>query len=261
VTLTVTDDDGATDTDTTTATIANVAPTVGAITILPSAVVQVNTAITASASFTDPGILDTQTALWDWGDLSTSAGTVTYTTGTSGSGSVGPDSHTYTVAGVYTGVLTVTDKDEDSGTAKFEYVVVYDPSAGFATGGGWIDSPAGAYKADTSLTGKATFGFVSKYLKGATIPTGNTEFQFHAGDLNFKSTSYQWLVVTGGNTAQYKGVGTINGEGTFKFMLWAYDGGAKGADTFRILITDSSDNVVYDNGVQQSISGSIVVHK
>jgi len=39
-------------------------------------------------------------------------------------------------------------------------------------------------------TGKATFGFVSKYKKGATVPTGNTEFVFKAADLNFHSTSH-----------------------------------------------------------------------
>ncbi len=62
--------------------------------------------------------------------------------------------------------------------------------------GGWITSPAGAYVLDTTLAGKATFGFVSKYQKGATVP-GNTEFQFKVADLNFKSTSYDWLVVAG----------------------------------------------------------------
>lgn len=59
--------------------------------------------------------------------------------------------------------------------------MVYDPAAGFVTGGGWINSPAGAYSANTDLTGKATFGFVSKYQNGATVPTGNTEFQFLGG--------------------------------------------------------------------------------
>jgi hypothetical protein len=39
--------------------------------------------------------------------------------------------------------------------------------------------------------GKGTFGFVSKYKKGATVPTGQTEFMFQAGDLNFHSSSYQ----------------------------------------------------------------------
>ena len=79
---------------------------------------------------------------------------------------------------------------------------------------GWIWSPAGTYAADPSLTGKANFGFMSKYKKGASEPTGQTEFQFKAGDLDFHSSSYEWLVVAGAN-AKYKGVGTINGEGDY----------------------------------------------
>ena len=134
--------------------------------------------------------------------------------------------------------------------------VVYDPSAGFVTGGGWIDSPAGSYAADTSLSGKATFGFVAKYKKGANVPDGNTEFQFKAGDLNFSSTSYEWLVVAG-SAAQFKGEGTINGEGSYSFRIWADDGAT---DTFRIQIWDAN-GIVYDNGAQQSLGGgSIVVH-
>jgi hypothetical protein len=137
--------------------------------------------------------------------------------------------------------------------------VVYDPSAGFVTGGGWINSPAGAYAADPGLTGKATFGFVSRYKKGATVPDGNTAFVFQAGNLSFESTSYQWLVVNqSGHNAQFKGTGTINDSGSYQFMLWATDGSP---DTFRIEITDSSGTTVYDNGVAQAVGGgSIIVH-
>ena len=140
-------------------------------------------------------------------------------------------------------------------------VVVYDPNGGFVTGGGWIDSPAGAYVADPSLAGKATFGFVAKYQKGASVPVGNTQFQFKAGDLNFHSASYEWLVVAG-TKAQFKGVGTINGAGEYSFMLTARDGNP---DTFRIKIwynDTTGEQIVYDNGTDQAIgSGSIVVHK
>ncbi len=122
-----------------------------------------------------------------------------------------------------------------------------DPSGGFVTGGGWIYSEAGSYLPDLTAEGKATFGFVSKYKKGASVPTGNTEFQFHAGDLNFHSTSYDWLVVTGSDFAKFKGTGTINGEGTYKFQIWAGD---SALDTFRIKIwyEDGGEVVVYDNG-------------
>lgn len=152
-------------------------------------------------------------------------------------------------------------------------VVAYDPSGGFVTGGGWIHSPAGACRhadlcADT--VGKANFGFVSRYAKGAAIPTGNTEFQFSAAGLDFHSTAYDWLVVNKGSmNAQFKGSGTLNGAlspagEAFTFMLWARDGGTSVSDTFRIKIwylDAGSDVVVYDNGFDQPIGGgNIMVH-
>ena len=178
-------------------------------------------------------------------------------------------------AGVYTMVLT--GSDDDGGTdSKSVMIVVYDPTAGFVTGGGTIDSPAGAYLADPSLAGKAIFGFESKYKKGATVPIGNTEFKFHAASFSFESSTYQWLVVAGAK-AQYKGVGTVNGAGNFGFLLTATDGdlsGGGGVDKFRIKVWDKSagDAVVYDNVVgasedidvanpQAIASGSIVIHK
>ena len=123
-------------------------------------------------------------------------------------------------------------------------------------------SPEGAYKPDPSITGKANFGFVSKYKKGATSPTGQTEFIFQAGDLNFHSNSYEWLVVTGSNYAKFKGTGTINGSCKYKFMLWAGD---DTSDTLRIKIWEEdaygNEFEVYDNGFDQPIGGgSIVIH-
>jgi hypothetical protein len=148
-------------------------------------------------------------------------------------------------------------------------LAIYDPSGGFVTGGGWINSPPGAYYPDPTMTGKATFGFVSKYKKGTNVPTGDTEFQFHAAKLNFKSTSYDWLVVAG-TKAQFKGTGTINGAGTYSFMLSAIDD-KNGSDTFRIKIKDKlSDALVYDNQLDAPDTadpttviggGSIIVHK
>jgi hypothetical protein len=133
------------------------------------------------------------------------------------------------------------------------FLAIYDPSAGFVTGGGWITSPTGAYLPDPSLTGKATFGFVSKYLKGATVPTGNTEFQFHAGGMNFSSTNYEWLVVAGnGARAQYKGTGTINGQGGYGFLLTALT-----SDQLRIKIWSTATNaIVYDNRMGSPDSGN-----
>jgi hypothetical protein len=155
-------------------------------------------------------------------------------------------------------------------------LVVYDPDGGFVTGGGWINSPANAYKPDPSLTGKATFGFVSKYKKGASTPGGNTQFQFRAADLDFHSDSYDWLVISD-HRAMYKGTGTINGGGDYGFTLAAIDAELANdaeVDLFRIKIWDKgSDDVVYDNQVACSDpgedadpcteigGGSIVIHK
>lgn len=119
------------------------------------------------------------------------------------------------------------------------------------------------------MTDRATFGFVSKYLKGANKPTGETEFRFQAGGLNFYSNDYDWLVV-GGARAQYKGTGTINGTGSYQFILTAVDGDliAKGTpDRFRIMIwhhddATNSDVTDYDNQIssvaESNLEGTVL---
>jgi len=258
IALTIADDDGGTDTGSASVTVNNLAPSLSISAPETGALYAVNVAIALSASLADPSSLDTLTCSVNWDDGTTGSGTV--------AAGVCTASHAYTAAGVYNIEITGTDDDTGAKTASV-MVVVYDPSAGFVTGGGWINSPAGAYKADASLSGKATFGFVSKYQKGTSVPTGNTAFQFQAGDFTFQSTAYQWLVVDkAGANAQFKGSGTVNGGldpngNEYKFMLWATDGVP---DTFRIKIwwEDGADeHVVYDNGFDQDIGGgSIVVH-
>jgi PKD repeat protein len=265
----VSDKDGGFNEYTTSVTVNNVAPTV-TITGPKTWVVPIGS-VTFAGSFTDPGTADTHTAKWYFDDAQ-SDGIVTETPN-SGTGTV---SLTKTFAtGVYNVKLTVTDDDGGVDTAT-QYngvdaiLVVYDPNGGFVTGGGWIISPAGAYKADLTMTGKANFGFVSKYNKGATVPNGETEFQFQAGNLNFHSSSYDWLVISG-QKAVYKGVGTINGAGTYAFVLSAIDGQQ---DKFRIKIWDKNQGnaVVYDNLLKANAAddddpptaiggGSIVIHK
>jgi CSLREA domain-containing protein len=267
VTVTADDGNGGTVTDSFDWTADNVNPDVTLTAPTDGALYQVGASVGVSADLTDPGSADTHTCSIDWNDSSVTAGAVSES---NGSGTCS-GSHTYSAPGVYAVGVTVTDDDGGTGSASV-LVVVYDPSGGFVTGGGWIDSPAGAYKPDATLTGHATFGFVSKYKKGATTPDGNTEFQFTAGNLSFHSSSYDWLVVSkGGGRAQFKGTGTINGSGSYGFMLWATDGSP---DAFRIQIWDKNDGdaVVYDNGTdadgndtsfatgQPLAGGSIVVH-
>lgn len=240
----------------------NAAPVVTGI-ALPGAPVPVGTAVSISATFTDVNPLDAHTAIIDWED-----GTGV---GAAAGGSL-TGTHTYDRAGVYTIGVTVSDGDlagtRNSLADMPAYIVVFDPAGGFVTGGGWIMSPAGALAADGSVTGKATFGFVSRYRPGATVPSGDTEFHFRAGALQFRSSAYEWLVVSG-SRAQFRGEGSVNGVGSHRFMITAIDGGQDGFDRFRIRIWNAT-GLVYDNATGEPEDsdastalggGSVVIHK
>jgi hypothetical protein len=235
----------------------------------PATPLVINSTVNMSIGFVDDNL---KSAVWNWDDGSSSTGHIDFTnrriTG----------NRTYTTPGVYTPTVTVTDWCGQTTQETYLYVVIYDPNGGFVTGGGWINSPAGAYKADLALAGKANFGFVAKYKKGSSVPDGNTEFQFKTGNLNFNSTAYDDMrLVIAGAKANYKGVGTINGSGNYGFMVAAIDGQynkGTGPDKFRIKIWDRSngDIVVYDNNLnsvnagedadpEMTIAGgSIVIH-
>ena len=66
-----------------------------------------HTPTTFSSAFTVPGVLDTHTADWEWGDGESAAGTVDQG---AGFGSV-EDAHSYSAPGEYTVTLIVTDDD------------------------------------------------------------------------------------------------------------------------------------------------------
>ena len=218
-------------------TNTNSAPTVGAITVSTNPV-QVNTAITASAPFTDLDTTDTHTASWNWGDGNTTTGTVTES---NGSGSVS-DSHTYTSAGVYMLTLIVTDNHGASGQATYQYVSVYNPTAqGLFSAGQKYTSPSGAYAANTSLTGDVKFGLSYKYQ--GSVPVGNRQFSmdFNVANFHFNATTVSSLVISNG-IGTLTGTGTVNGSGTYNFLVT----GSESASTIRIQIKDSSGNVVYD---------------
>ncbi len=278
VTLEVSYADSTTATDTTSVTVYNVPPTILSVDgpSVQELGVEFLLEVVFYDGFWDPtrGLIsstDTFTATFDWDD-----GTVD---------TIGQEemflgeeefplyhamtSHVYGEIGVY--LVTITITDDDGGFATIQWwITVYDPAwvaSGFVTGGGWINAPEGSYPADPTLAGKATFGFVSKYKKGQNIPEGNTEFQFHAAGLNFHSLSYEYLVVAG-PMAMYKGVGTVNGEGSYRFLITARDGqitGGDGIDTFRIKIWyDGSEGsvIVFDNGANTPLEGGqITIHK
>ena len=125
---------------------------------------------------------------------------------------------------------------------------------GMATGGGWfIPEPNASH--GLALDGsKATFGFVAKQKSGKSKGDG----------LNLKSTSYDWVNVAT-TQAMFEGVGTINGEGAYKFRVRAFDGDKAGGqpDRFEIRIwTDSGSFDMPTNRAEGELGGGqIVVHK
>jgi len=94
VTFTVTDKDGGTDTDTIQLTVLNVAPTANAGS---DQTVDEGDGVVFNGRFTDPGVVDTHTFHWDFGDGGTAA--------------TEDAVHTYRDNGVYTVIFTVLDDD------------------------------------------------------------------------------------------------------------------------------------------------------
>lgn len=238
---------GGRSTDTATVKVANAAPAIGSAEG-PRSALPVGKRAVVTAGFTDPGARDTHTCVVDWKDGSApQPGTVT----ASGCRA----EHVYTRAGIRRPVITVTDDDGASDSRTFPELIVYDRSAGPVLGAGVIGSPAGAYPARPTLTGKAAFSFAAAYLPGVAAPVGEVSFDFGQAGLKFRSTGSDWLVVTG-SQAVYQGSGTLNGKSGYVFRVTATDS----PDTFRLQIRKSSGGeVVYDNPTGSQVTGVVAV--
>jgi len=113
VTVTVTDDDGGAGTATATVTVNNVAPVVTA----NDTEIDENGVAIVTGTITDPGTLDTFTAVIDWGEGSPES--FTYPAGTTSYSETHQyldDNPTGTVSDDYTVTVTVTDDDGGVGT-------------------------------------------------------------------------------------------------------------------------------------------------
>ncbi len=250
----------------------NAPPEVGALSSVPAAVgdsvlVAAGSSVAFSAPWTDSNVSDTHTAVCNivdvFGTIPTAA--VSGTAPGSGSGTAACD-FTFANTGIFSVTMTVTDQDGASGTSTAIQVVVYDPSAGFVTGGGWFTPDPQTCVCTPG--GKATFGLVTKYQRGSSVPSGNQEFQYQVENINLHSNSFDWLVVSGPQ-AQFQGTGTINGEGAYKFRVTVRDGDLIGQpDRFeiRILPAGSADfgGVHLWKGGNDLIdptgAGSVVIH-
>jgi hypothetical protein len=120
VTVTATDPDGASTTDSFAYSAGNAAPTVAAPTVTPKGACSA----TVSAAFGDVGTGDTHTGLIGWGDTSSDAATINEN---SGAGTA-TGTHTYGSAGTYTVSVTVTDDDGGSASSSGSFTTLNTPS-------------------------------------------------------------------------------------------------------------------------------------
>lgn len=212
-------------------TVLNVAPTITGSVTGPTTPVAVAQEIFVNAPFTDPGVLDTHTASIDWGDGTVTSGNVLEA---NGDGTM-LGSHAYTEGGLYTVTITVTDKDGESDSAQFKYVMVFDNTHGSVKGGGKFTLDPGDLPGSPALGGEAIAKVSAKYKKDQTVPTGKFQFKFKGGALAFKSTLIGYLGVSGGNKAHFIGTGLLNKVTPMEFFGSMTDDDING-DTLRIRI-------------------------
>lgn len=218
----------------------------------PSDAVAMGANASVTFPFTDPDVGDNHTCTLDWGDGSAPAnGNVTVVNGNR----LCKGTHAYTQTGIYAVAATVIDSVGASDSEAFEFVTAYDPAAELARGHGSINSPLGAFNADPSKTGKASFGFLAREKQGANALTGQTRLRLRLPksnfDFSFRGTQYEPPLLTTGNMAQFNGIGTgtLNGvEANYAFSVTAVDVQAPGNDRLRLRITSpDGTNVIYDN--------------
>jgi hypothetical protein len=210
-------------------------------------VVPVGVPVVFGGTFTD-NAGDTHTATWTFDTSAPIPGVVDETHHTV------TLSRTFTDAGVYLVRLEVRDACGAATTDQVDglqaMVVAYDPDAGFVTGGGWFNSPAGALPSLPLDAERANFGFVAKYATRGVVPTGESKFKLKSAGFEFESTSLDWLVISGA-TAQFRGTGKVNSQGDYLFTVSVADGeqnGGPGTDKMRMKISNkATSQVVYDN--------------
>ncbi|TQM58422.1 ExeM/NucH family extracellular endonuclease [Humibacillus xanthopallidus] len=133
-----------------------------------------------------------------------------------------------------------------------------DDAAGFVTGGGFIQSPAGALVADPTRMGKGAFQIDLDYAVGATHPTGSFVYSLGGAGSAFSlaATSFDFLTIRG-DAARFSGAATVNGAAGFTYTADVVDRGK--ADTFRLVVRAAGGSLVYDSGVQTA-QGQITIH-
>jgi hypothetical protein len=163
-------------------------------------------------------------------------------------------SYKFNAAGVYKLQMNVTDQ---TGVTSYvntnndldAIVVIYDPNGGNAYGGGWFQSQPGALSSNSSVAGKASYGFAVNYSNAAK-PKGETQFEFKVGSFEFNALNFDYLSINGAE-AQFKGTGKIVGDQSgIGFIMTVKDGAIDGSEEDKIRMKIYNRNtgfVYYDN--------------
>jgi hypothetical protein len=227
ITVSVADDDEQTSSQGTNVTVNNVAPTIGVI-AGPSSGVR-GQSLSFTASFADVGTLDTHSAVWNWGDGTSSTGSLTE----SGGAGTASASHVFTATGTYAVTLTVTDDDGGETIVSMQVTVVgaqlqsdsADPTKTALVVGGTTGS-------DMIRLSPATGGQIEVIIngvgQGTFAPTGRIIVYGQAGDDDIKLA------------------GSISND------AWIY--GGAGNDE---LMGGSGDNVLFGEDGDDTLIGSI----
>jgi PKD repeat protein len=245
VCLTVTDSDGSTSTGCHQVFIENTAPVIQSITA-PTTPILLGNNITANVALQDSAA-DSHSVRYYWGDSETTDVWLA-----PGELSIAR-THVYAEPGVYTVRVSVIDDAGAETEASYEYIVVYDPTAGRVRGKGKFVSTAGSYVTSPSWTGETRFGLEARYKNNATVPSGNLQLTLKLSKHSkavFKETDFDWLVINQDH-AWIQGSATLDGTGNYGFLVTLIDGSKASPQTpdrYRIKIWQKGTMaVVYDN--------------
>ncbi|MCL1588448.1 MAG: PKD domain-containing protein, partial [Actinomycetia bacterium] len=177
---------------------------------------------------------------------------------------------------VNTYVVTVTvDGDYYTGAGE-DVLVVYDPSLGFTTGGGWFYWPDTADEATGYQGDKTNFGYTMKYNKKGQKVKGNLLMIRHLADgtiYRVKSNALNGLAIGTGNDGEDFGWASFSGKSTYRepgwadavgnhtFIVYVEDHGTSGADVdrFWIEIRDKDGAVITASSMLASASTNAVL--